>query len=99
VKTKTVTVEGCEYTIRRWTVAERIEFLKMAEEARNLSAKEVYEKQIEIISRNTGLSREEIMGMDGVALDLLLKEIVEFNTPPLDLGAASQRRSTEAQQR
>jgi len=99
VKTKTVTVEGCEYTIRRWTVAERIEFLKMAEEARNLSAKEVYEKQIEIISRNTGLSREEIMGMDGVALDLLLKEIVEFNTPPLDLGVALQRRSMEAQQR
>jgi hypothetical protein len=99
VKTKRVTVEGCEYTIRRWTVAERIEFLKMAEEARNLSAKEVYEKQIEIISRNTGLSREEILKMDGVALDLLLKEIVEFNTPPLDLGVALQRRSTEAQQR
>jgi hypothetical protein len=99
VKTKTVTVEGAEYTIRRWTVAERIEFLKMAEEARNLSAKEVYEKQIEIIARNTGLSREEILKMDGVALDLLLKEIVEFNTPPLDLGAALQRRSTEAQQR
>jgi len=99
VKTKTVTAEGCEYTIRRWTVAERIEFLKMAEEAKNLSAKEVYEKQIEIISRNTGLSRDEILKMDGVALDLLLKEIVEFNTPPLDLGAASQRRSTEAQQR
>ena len=99
MKTKRVTVEGCEYTIRRWTVAERIEFLKMAEEARNLSAKEVYEKQIEIISRNTGLSREEILKMDGVALDLLLKEIVEFNTPPLDLGVALQRRSTEAQQR
>jgi hypothetical protein len=99
VKTKTVTVEGTEYTIRRWTVAERIEFLKMAEEAKNLSAKEVYEKQIEIIARNTGLSREEILKMDGVALDLLLKEIVEFNTPPLDLGAALQRRSTEAQQR
>ena len=99
MKTKTVTVEGCEYTIRRWTVAERIEFLKMAEEARNLSAKEVYGKQIEIISRNTGLSREEILKMDGVALDLLLKEIVEFNTPPLDLGAALQKRSTEAQQR
>ena len=99
MKTKIVTVEGAEYTIRRWTVAERIEFLKMAEEAKNLSAKEVYEKQIEIISRNTGLSREEILKMDGVALDLLLKEIVEFNTPPLDLGAALQRRSTEAQQR
>ena len=99
MKTKKVSIEGTEYTIRRWTVADRMEFLKMAEEAKDLGAREVYEKQLEIIARNTGLTKEELMKMDGVAADLLLKEILEFNTPPLDLGAASQKRSTEAQQR
>jgi len=96
VKTKTVSIEGAEYTIRRWTVAERIEFLKMAEEARDLSAREVYEKQLEIISRNTGIAKEDLMKMDGVTVDLLLKEIIEFNTPPLDVSGASLKRSTEA---
>lgn len=99
MKTKKVVVEGVEYTVRRWTVAERIEFLKMAEEAKDLSAKEVYEKQLQIIAINTGLSVDELMKMDGVAADLLLKEIIDFNTPPLELGGASQRRSTEDQRR
>ncbi|MFN3621258.1 MAG: hypothetical protein ACK4TI_00010 [Nitrososphaerales archaeon] len=98
MKSKTVSIEGEEFKIRRWTVAERLEFLKALEQSKNLTQSEFYSKQIEIVAQNTGLSKAELLGKDGVVIDLLLKEIVEFNTPPLDLSGQSSKQSTEATQ-
>lgn len=96
IKSKTVSVEGEEFKIRRWTVAERLEFLKAFEQAKNLTQSEFYEKQIEIVANNTGLTKQQLLEKDGVVIDLLLKEIVDFNTTPLHLSVQSQKQSTEA---
>lgn len=98
MKTKTVSIDGEEFKIRRWTVGEQLTLWEKASEENLKAMKSIdaYRLQIEYTAQNVGIKEADIMAYDNETADLLWKEIVAFNQSPLGVVKPSPDSSTGA---
>lgn len=99
MKTLDITVEGEKFTIRRYTVAEKVKIAKKSGKdallAMGQDLEKMYKLTREIVAFNTGLKEEDLLEYDNVQLDMLYVEINKYNTLPLESKEPLKEQSSE----
>ncbi len=100
LKTLEVTVEGETFTIRRYTVAEKIALAKQTtrEMLEKMDTEQQYGLTMKTVADNTGLEIVDLRNMDNVMLDKLYMEVIRFNSIPLESKGQSSSLSSETTQ-
>ena len=98
MKTKVIKVEDEEFTIRRYSVIEKIEAAKKAsiDKLNKMSLEQQYDLTRVMVAANTGLDAESLKEYDNVQLDLVFLEIWKFNKIPLESNKQLNTQSSEA---
>lgn len=86
---KKVSIRGKEFTVRHFTIGQRLELDKSKKE-------DEYQAYILSLHYGTGLTADEIKQLDGDVGDELFINVLEHNKPPLEHYKRLQALSTQA---